>query len=487
VSIFEADPQLLSDPAQTLDTLRSLGVSIVKVSLPWGVLAPDPTASTEPPGFDASNPASYAQSSWAPFDAIVRDAAARAIRVDFALTGQPPMWARGPGAPRGIGPAWKPSAKLFGAFAAAAGERYSGRYTPAGATNALPRVSLWSIWNEPNYGPELKPQQTDHWQIPLSPALYRGLLDAAWTGLGATGHSHDTILIGELAPRGNQAAHGMVPLRFVRALYCLDPTFGQLRGAAATARGCPATAAGSSSFRADNPALFEASGFADHPYPQGQVQPDVVTPDEPDYADFATLPNLMATLDKAQRAYGSNRRLPIWSTEFGYKTDPPLALEGSPTVVAGLLNWSEYLSWRDPRIVSYDQYLLIDPPKSSGSDFVTGLDFADGRPKALYFAYRMPLWLPVTRFSSGQAIAVWGCVRPARSARLDTGAVQHVQIEFRMAGSARFKVVSKVALTDPYGYFEVRQVLPGTGVVRLAWRYPHGREIFSRTVVVSAH
>ena len=35
----------------------------------------------------------------------------------------------------------------------------------------------------------------------------------------------------------------------------------------------------------------------------------------------------------------------------------------SPALAASYLNWAEYLTWRDPRIRSYDQYLLIDPPR----------------------------------------------------------------------------------------------------------------------------
>jgi hypothetical protein len=491
VSMFEADAQLLSDPAVTLDTLRSLGVDVVKVFVPWAGLAPDPSASTPPAGFDGADPAAYPASGWAPFDAIVRNAAARGIGVDLTLA-EPPLWAATPGSPNGPHPQWEPSARDFGAFVRAVGTRYSGHYTPPGQDSPLPRVGFWSIWNEPNYGQDLAPQATDHTLVEVSPRLYRGLVDAAWAALHATGHGGDTILIGELAPRGQSGGShpgnydGMMPLRFVRALYCLGRTLEPLRGQAATLRGCPPTAAGSAKFRADNPALFEASGFADHPYPQGQVQPDVVTPDEPDYADFAAFPKLISTLDRAQRVYGSRTRFPIWSTEFGYKTDPPLALQASPSVAAGLINWSEYLSWRDPRVASYDQYLLVDPPPSSGSSFVTGLEFADGRPKAVYSAYRMPLWLPVTSFSRGHAIEVWGCVRPARFARLETGVVQRVRVQFARAGVATFATVATVSLTSPYGYFDVRERFPGTGSVRLAWRYPHGAEIFSRTVAVTA-
>ena len=487
VSIFEAGPQLLSDPAGTLDTMRSLGVDVVKVFLPWGSIAPDPTATSAPAGFNGADPAAYPAVNWAPYDAIVRDARARGIAVDLTLAEPPPQWAQGSGAPRKAGPQWEPSDALFGQFARAVGTRYSGHYTPAGASGPLPRVHLWSIWNEPNYGPNLKPQAIDHWRVPVSPALYRGLVNAAWRALHATGHGRDTILIGELAPRGIQKAEGMVPLRFVRGLYCLSSSLRPLRGAAATAVECPATASGSSTFKADNPALFEAGGFSAHPYPQGDAAPGYVTPGEPDYADFASLPKLIATLDAAQRAYGSSHRFEIWSTEFGYNTNPPREYEASPAVASGLINWSEYLSWRNPRIRSYDQYQLLDPPTTpSGSEFDTGLEFSNGRPKAVYAAFRMPIWLPHASFASGQAIEVWGCVRPARPVGLSTHTVQYARIQFARAGNSRFATVSTVKLTDPYGYFDVAQKFPASGRVRLEWAYPHGAKIYSRVVSVVA-
>ena len=84
----------------------------------------------------------------------------------------------------------------------------------------------------------------------------------------------------------------MVPLRFIRALYCVGADLRPLRGSAATQRGCPATPAGSRAFAAEHPALFHASGFADHPYPQGRLEPTFVIPNEPDYADLATIGNL---------------------------------------------------------------------------------------------------------------------------------------------------------------------------------------------------
>jgi hypothetical protein len=491
-SIFEAGPALIQDPAGTLDTLRRLGVERVKVFVPWGDIAPDPTSKSPPANFDGADPAAYPAANWARYDTIVRDAAARGLGVGLSIGHPPPLWAATPGGPDGgIHPQWKPSASDYGAFVRAVGTRYSGHYVPPGATTPLPRVSFWSIWNEPNYGPDLAPQATDHSAVEVSPALYRGLLNAAWSALAATGHRHDTILIGELAPRGQVGGShpgnfdGMVPLRFIRALYCVDSSFKPLRGAAAAARHCPATAAGSHSFVADNPALFHATGFADHPYPQGTRPPTFVTPNEPGYADFATLSHLIATLDRAEQAYGSPTRFGIWSTEFGYKTDPPLAEMSSPATAAGLLNWSEYLSWRNPRVRSFDQYLLVDPPGNGESNFVTGLEFADGGPKATYFAYRMPLWLPQTTFQRGQAIEVWGCVRPARYARMETGHEQMARIQFQRASTGPFVTVAMVRV-GPSCYLDSEHAFPGSGAIRAAWSYPHGATIYSRTVPVTA-
>jgi hypothetical protein len=491
-SIFEAGPQLASDPAGTLDTLRLLGVDGVKLFVPWSALAPNPSSRTRP-RFDASNPAAYSPAAWAPYDAVVRDAAARGIGVDLTLS-SPPAWAAGPDAPDPVAhPQWKPSPSEFGSFFRAVGTRYSGSYRPPGSAAPLPRVSFWSIWNEPNYGPDLAPQAIKRSTVEVSPAIYRGLLDAAWSALHQTGHGHDTILIGELAPRGITIGNspgnfgGMVPLRFLRALYCVDSSLRELRGAAAAERGCPTSAAGSAGFRARHPALFQASGFADHPYPQGDLPPNVPTAAEPDYADLPALPNLERTLDRVQAIYGSSTVFRIYSTEFGYQTNPPEKLVKStdPVTAAAYLNWAEYISWRDPRVASYDQYLLADSPRANASGgFATGLEFADGAPKATYAAYRLPIFLPVTSFGRGQAVEVWGSVRPARFARLQTGAPQRVQIQYTPGSSGAFSTVRTVTLTDPYGYFDVRQKFDGSGTVRLSWAYPRGPTIFSRAVEV---
>ena len=496
-SIFQADAQLHADPAGTLDELKRLGVDRVRTFVVWDKFAPDPSAPTRPVGFDAANPAAYPAAGWAMTDAVVRDAKARGIGLDFTVTGPPPRWATGSGAPDPAAhPQWRPSASDFGAFVRALATRYSGRYTPPGSTTQLPRVSFWAIWNEPNYGQDLAPQAIDGSTVEVSPQLYRGLLDAAWSALQQTGHGGDTILIGELAPRGltlgNQPGNfsGMVPLRFLRALYCVDPSYSVLRGAAATMRGCPPDST-TAAFAAAHPALFHAGGFAVHPYPQ-EAPPNAVTPAQvpgaADYADLPAIPTLESVLDKLQQIYGSSTRYPIYSTEYGYRTDPPHT--GVPAVsperAAEYINWAEYTTWRDPRLRSYDQYLLADPPPGSPSSFVTGIEFYNGAHKATYPAYRMPLFLPTVSAARGHALEVWGCIRPALYARLASGdAPQVATIEFAPGANTAFKAIKRISVVDPHGYFDVPVAFPSTGSVRLSWTYPSGETIHSRAVQVT--
>ncbi len=526
--IFQDDPHMLANPAQTLQQIRDLGANVVRVSLQWNLVAPVP----RPPGFDPTDPASYPSANWAPYDTIVTDARQDGITVDFSLTGPAPPWAAGGGqpSPGGLGQ-WKPSATAFKQFAQAVGTRYSGTYDPtldqtmSGDPNDLPRVSFWEIWNEPNFGGDLAPQAIKGSSVPTAAPMYRGLLNAGWSGLQSTGHGRDTILIGNLDARGQQAPgsrslpQGLPgnfaatkPLQFIRTLYCVSSTYKELRGGAAGLVGCPTSAAASRGFRAANPALFNASGFATHPYPVN-LPPSVASSTDPDYTEFSELPLLASMLDRIQRVYGSGKRFPIYNNEYGYITNPPnhelTALNPtskfvSPATAAEYINWAEYLSWRNPRIASTTQYLLYDPnprlaPEYGG--FASGLIFYGGVRKPGYDAYRMPLFLPTTTARSRrQSLEVWGCVRPARHAQLDTGAPQRGQIQFQRGSRGAFTTLRTVTITSSRGYFDVHMSFPASGSVRLAWTYPsndpmlgpgvhlnprEGDTVYSRTVRVT--
>jgi hypothetical protein len=97
----------------------------------------------------------------------------------------------------------------------------------------------------------------------------------------------------------------------------------------------------------------------------------------------------------------------------------------------------------------------------------------------------MPLYLPVTRAHKGQSLEVWGDVRPAHFARVDTGKPQRVKIEFQSGSKGPFKTLQTLTITNPHGYFDVRMTFPGSGIARLTWTYPNGETIHSRPVSVT--
>ncbi|MGO9497412.1 MAG: hypothetical protein ACLQA5_12020 [Solirubrobacteraceae bacterium] len=509
VSVIEDDTHLEANPAATLERMRLLGADVVRVSVPWQMIAPAPSSARVPFGFDAADPAAYPAANWGLWDEIVTDAARDGITVDLDLMGGAPRWAQGPGRPAGnLNANWEPSAAAFGQFVQAIATRYSGSYDPAlgrtvpGDAGDLPRVGFWSIWNEPNYGPSLAPQGVPgNLGVENSPRMYRQMLDAAWAALSATGHgpATDTILIGELAPRGaNQwgVFSGMKPLVFLRALYCVSSAYRSLRGEAARVRGCPTTAAGSRRFHAQHPALFEATGVADHPYmrwypPTVELNPDPTNGSTTaDYASLAVIGHLTGALDRLQRVYGSSRRLPIFDTEFGYITSPPKHSPDpgshgtvrylAPAVAADYMNWSEYVSWRNPRIRSFAQYPIYDPVRPLQSNdwggYASGLLTWNGVPKATYAAWRLPVFLPITSTRRGRSLEVWGCVRPAPFAALDTGAPQTVAIQFARdssGASGPFTTIQTVKLGGTSScYFDVRVKFPASGTVRLGYTYP---------------
>jgi hypothetical protein len=498
-AMLEDDVRLLENPVGTMAHLRALGVQRVRVSVHWNYIAPSPNAVRPPGGFNATDPATYPTQNWQPWDQIVQAAAADGIGVDFDVMGGIPRWARGPGEPRGAtNQDWNPSPSMYRSFVHALGVRYSGRYDPAlkrtvGDSNDLPRVSFWSVWNEPDYAPSLAPQGVPrNVLVENSPRMYRNLVDAAWSGLHETGHGADTFIFGELAPRGSNfwgIWSGMKPITFLRAMYCVDSRYRPLRGSSAAIRGCPTTAGGSRRFRAVNPALFAASGVSVHPYmrwypPNHEAQPD------PGYASLGQIGNLTRTLDRLQRVYGSGRRFPVWDTEFGYLTTPPKhdnQYEPSTphhqpwpnqTTAAYYLNWAEYISWRNPRIASFFQYLLQDPvaslPSNDWGSFASGLLNYSGTAKPTYAAWRLPLFLPVTKARRARRLEVWGCVRPVYYAGQDSSAPQTVAINFWPVRGGAYRTVQTVTLPNPRAscYFDVRVAFPSSGWVQLSWTYP---------------
>jgi hypothetical protein len=512
IAIIQDGTQLQADVPGTLAKFRELGATTVRVVVFWYYVAPKPTASKVPAGFNGSDPNAYPAAGWAPYDQILQDAKQDGLTVDFTVAGGAPTWADGPGIPsknpnyHNAHFAWKPNAKLYGQFVHAVGERYDGHFTPKGASSALPAVHFWALWNEPNFGEDLGPQAINGSTVSVAPMYYRGLVSAGWHALQQTGHGHDTILIGEFAARGLSGkvtkghpeglpgdAAQTKPLQFIRTLYCVGSNYKPLSGKIAKAEGCTAS---KGRFRSQNPGLFNASGVGDHPYP-GSGSPVTDGRNDPDFAAFPDLPNLEKVLDKVNRIYGSHKKYSIYNDEYGYITHPPArAPYVSPATAAYYINWAEYLSWKSPRIQSYMQYLLYDPAPNAGpyAGFASGLYTYQGQAKVTLPAYELPVYMPKTSFRARQAAEVWGEARPAQFMNLDSHQPQRVAIQFQPGGHGAFSTLQTVTGN---GYFDVHTKFSTSGNVRLSYTYPAqdtflpvgvaGTTINSRAVAIRVH
>jgi hypothetical protein len=475
---------------------KALGFDRIRVSVYWRLLAPQPNQKQRPQSqYPMSDPRFYTQSGWDRYDRIVALASKHGLGVLFTLTGPAPLWVTGTpeGGRSDVEDTWNPDAAAFKDFATAAGTRYSGKYRdeheqpalipllPPSRTEGpvLGRVDHWSIWNEPNHGGWLTPQ----WHappggrklVPVSPGIYRGLVDAAWSGLQASGHGGDTILLGETAPRGLHRpglTRGVRPLRFIRDLYCVDGKFHPYSGAGARQHGCPESP-DPAAFAQAHPGLFAAPGWAHHPYSL-TTAPWVADANRDD-ATLSGLRRLTRTLDRTFAAYGQSARLPIWLTEYGYQTDPP-----DPTIG---LAWSRQADWlddatfrafRNPHVVSMAQFLLVDdgPIKEYKPDdprywgtFQTGLVTEQGKRKTAYDSFQHPIAVSPRRLRAGRRVRVFGQLRIAAD-----GARLAAQVQFRPRGSRSWKKVASVTVANPRGFVERLVRMRRSGSFRIAWQ-----------------
>ena len=415
--MFEDHPTLVrSGPIvreQTLNTIQALGADTLRIEVKWAEVAPKP-GSKRKPKFTATDPGAYP--GFEPYDDLVARAFARGLRVMLTLAPDAPRWATAGGRGRN----YKISAREFASFARAVGRRYSGTYA------GLPAVKYWSIWNEPNHIFFVSPRSQ-------APRIYRGLVQVGVPALRATGPAGAKIFVGELAPVGT-ATKVIGPKLFLQKWLCLNKRFKRLRGAAARRQGCKR-------FK-----KVSANGFAHHPY-----GPTTRVPARRDIINMLAIRRLGAALDRAGRAGRITRGLPIYSTEFGYQTNPPDPfVSTSPSRQAELLNKMEQYSYLYPRLKSYSQYLLFDDVARSGSSalrwagFQTGLRFSSGKAKPSFEAYKLVL---VVR-KRGRGVSIWGRVRPGSGSR-------YVQLQRRSGG--KFAADGAPIKTDSAGYFTARR------------------------------
>ncbi len=363
-----SDPTLVMSPLasvreQALARIRATGAHTVRIPVEWReIVAPDP-----PPGFDATDPASPAYD-FTSVDAAVRDTVAAGLRPLLVLT-RAPAFAEAPHRwPYAYPGSWDPNPSAFGAFATAVARRYSGSFPdPLSPGELLPRVRFYEAWNEPNLSRYLEPQWVasgGRW-LAFSPLLYRALLNALYVAVKSV-RPGDVVIASGVAPNGEPAGVGrMTPLRFLRALLCLEPVgprgrgdAGGLRrgpavgrtGAAGTrgggARGGRSTAGLRHRERArakeaaaaglhdacPDPAHFDVLAF----HPLSFESPNVPAASSQDVAiaDIAKVTTLLAAAVRAHTALPRTSK-PLWVTELNWESAPP-APDGVPPSLQAL-------------------------------------------------------------------------------------------------------------------------------------------------------
>src|SRR3954464_161427 len=171
-----------------VDDWRAMGVDVARIQVSWGRIAPSPTATKPPPGFQAANPDDPGYN-WGVIDAAMGRLARVGIKPMLMIDGPPPLWASGNPARRI--PRYRPSAPAFANFASAVARRY-------GASGGD-----YSLGNEPNLPLWIRPQADcgKHRCTPVASNVYRAMVNAAYPAIHAV-DGDARVLIGALAPAG---------------------------------------------------------------------------------------------------------------------------------------------------------------------------------------------------------------------------------------------------------------------------------------------
>jgi hypothetical protein len=475
--------------SRSLQQMKKLGVDAVRVTVLWKTVAENArlsaadikklkltgkaktAAQRQAKRFKATNPSTYPIRNWDRYDNLVNSAKNVGIRIYFNVTGPGPAWAmtKPPKKYNSLRETWKPRPSAFKQFVTAVGKRFDGTYIDEnGSRSALPRVSFWSLWNEPNQAGWLAPQ----WEskggsiVPAAPALYRKLQQYGYKGLVASGHrvDNDIILMGETAPNGTDQPTAKAPMRpgtFLRELACIDPAGNPYTGAAASARDC-------GDFAARGP--IQANGFAHHPYTKN-VPPTTADPN-PNAITMANISSLGGLLDELSAKSGGAipNNLPLFMTEFGFETNPPDPFNGvAPAQQAVFNTIGEYQAWQNPRILSQAQFLLRDvgPVRSHKKNskaywftYQSGLLYLRGQAKPALLSYVTPF----LAFNTGALdptigtpiYTLWGQFRA-----LPNGTAASATIQWRANdGSLDWTAVGDPVPVDQMGYFQAARSAP---------------------------
>jgi hypothetical protein len=352
---------LYGDPTTAFTTLKTLNAQVIRVNLYWGgtkwaVAKSRPTDPTDP------GDAAY---DWTIYDRLVRYATQYGIKVMFSIV-YTPGWANG-GKARTVAPT---NYNDLVNFSYAAAERYSGLWTPPAWQQdpsnpttklPLPKVSLWTAWNEPNNPVFLTPQYKrvgKTWRVE-SAFNYAKICNAVYSGihspyLGPLPDEH--VACGVTDPKGNDAPStsrpSVDPLTFLSAAH----RYGMR----------------AFDVYAHNP--YADIGVAESPtyVPKGKTKRRI---------QIGNINTLLALISKY---YGPKH---LWITEYAYQTNPPNKHFGvSYAKQAQYLTQSYALARKNPRIDLMLWFLVRDDPVG-GTGWQSGLETLTGKHKPSWAAF----------------------------------------------------------------------------------------------------
>lgn len=409
--------------------------SIVRLDANWREIAP-----RRPPAADVADPG-WAGYEFAALDRAVISAHLHGLSIMITVSAAP-AWAEGAHRPKSAPPAtWRPNAAALGAFAQAIALRYSGTFTPAGASAPLPAVRYWQAWNEPNLSTYLMPQ----WEAAgghtkaASPGIYRNMLDAFYRGIHAAASAlgarapNERVLSAGTAPYGEPpGGPRMPPAEFVRDMLCLTR--------ALTPERCPQ--------HADFDILDHHPYSIEGPYWHALNRDDVA---------IADMGKLIRPLRAAERLHllGGAKHHEVWVTEVSWDSDPPDP-HGVPAATQALwLEQTLQLLWSEG-VSTVLWYKIVDAPPvpSYATTYQSGTYLLDGRAKPSATAFRFPFVLASEggKQANARDPLLWGKSPGGRSA---------VQIQAQSRG--RWRTVEVLRPRQSDGVFEAALPAVPTG------------------------
>jgi hypothetical protein len=365
------------EPEVELEHVRQSGAQLAQAPVRWSEVAPRKL----PASWQPDDPAD-SHYFWELTDRWVKAAVANGLTPVLQIRSAPEWAQRCPGRELSGGAPCNPDPAALAAFATAAARRYSGQF------GGLPRVQYWQGLNEPNLSLYFNPQYEG--DKPLSPYLYRALINAFYAAIKGVDPSNLVIAAG-LGPIASPP-FTIGPLRFTRLLLCMTggksprPTQGDCEGGV-------------------NFDIFDM-----HPYTSGGPTHQG-NPNEVQLGDLPKLTKLLAAADRAGRIHGAFPHTPLWITEFSWDSNPPDA-GGLP--MKTLCRWAAeamHEVWADG-IHTFFWYSLRDAPKvgsqydqslQSGLYF-RGATVPEDQPKEVLNVFRFPF----VAYPTGKGLHFWG-------------------------------------------------------------------------------